>query len=534
MSGCRLNNSKKHKAGVLLMAILMAALTCGGCSNGNTDGQGQNGSGVKGPVEIKYLVENPITEVPAEEQTDTSYYRSITITGLKDAEVEKKINERLTESYEQARSGEQPPYRGIKTLIPEGSQLIWDNVSMNIYGSFNNVLSVMLNRYASYAVPDASGTIVEISPGGYRDVQSFSTMDCLNFDLNTGEEIRLEQVFTDNSDYPGLLNRIIDEKLLQAQASEEGYFDMNLYNLKQVKPFTGVVSDQAFFLSDYGLSLIFDYRTAEFETNMQAVSLTIPWAEFQGDAAITKRFYDESKDLYTSGEPIVKTLLAGTEKIDRQEQFYEKIGKVNVYTSASYSSSYPENVREKVLELYAMDEKEIQRLNTAMAEFTPEMIEQSGEAYYELRVSAYSAGHFVSVTKEVYDALPSSSSPDTNGMRQWREYHCYDKNSGKEILFNDVFNQGYDPSAVVKKAIVTAIQNDVLSYGEGQKLSSEEKARLLGDDNIDVLYDKIQGVGLYTTGMDLSVPPIEIGNSSYLLMINIPYQDLGSDNLAIY
>ncbi len=535
MLDCKWIKTKKLRLILLLMAALVMMPSMGGCSNEepSSDVNG-NGQGIKSPVEIKYLVENPISEVPVEEQTDQTYYRSVSITGLKDKAVEQQINDRLAESFEKAKSSEMPPYRGIKRLIPEGSKLMWDNVSMNIYGSFNNVLSVMVNKYAAYAVPDANGTIIELNPGEYRDVQSYSTMDCLNFDLNTGEELRLEDVFTDDTNHPELINKIIGEKLLKSQSSEEGYFDMELYNLKQVMPFTGVVEDQTFFLNNFGLSMVFDYRTPEFETNMQAIAVFIPWTEFSGKAAVTERFYNDSEDLYISEEPLVKTLLPGIEKIDRQEQNFEKIGKVNAYSTASYSSAFPDTVQLKILELYTRDEKEIERLNAALADASSEYIDQNGEAYYELRVSGYSAGRFISVAKEVYAALPALPSQDFSGMRQWREYHCYDKNNGEELFFNDIFKKDYDPSAVIKKAIKTSIQNDVLSYGAGQKLSSEQKDGLLGDENIDMLYNSIQGFSLYTSGMDLSVPAIEIGDSSYLLMISIPYKDFGCDNLLIY
>lgn len=535
MLDCKPIRTKQRWFLLIMIPALVLITFMGGCSKGeNVSDVNGNGQVIQSPVEIKYLVENPISEVPAEEQTDHTYYRTVSITGLKDKEVEQRINARLAESFENAKSREIPPYRGIKRLIPEGSKLMWDNVSMNIYGSFNNVLSVMVNKYAAYAVPDASGKIIEINPGEYRDIQSYSTMDCLNFDLNTGEELRLEDVFTDDTDHPEFINKIIGEKLQKSQASEEGYFDMDLYNLKQVRPFTGVVENQTFLLNNFGLSMVFDYRTPEFETNMQAVAVFIPWAEFPGNVAVTERFYKDSEDLYISEEPVVKTLLPGIDKIDRQEQNFEKIGKVNVNSTASYSSSFPEPVQAKILELYARDEKEIERMNAVLAEAPSGYEDQNGEAYYELRVRAYSAGHFINVAKDVYAALPPLPYQDFGRMRQWREYHCYDKNTGQEILFKDVFNEGYDPSALIKRAIRAGIQNDVLSYGEGQKLSREEKDRLLGAENIDLLYDSIQGFSLYTSGMDLSVPAIEIGDSSYLVMISIPYKDFGSDNLRIY
>lgn len=525
MSGCS-NRSLSRRRPAMLLVCLAFCLILSGCS-----AVPQDSSGLNSPIEIKYLVENPTQEVPIENNQQDFYYRCITITGLKDQEVQKKINDRLTEGFEALKAKDQPPYRGIKILIPEGSKKIGENISAYTSGSFNNILSVSISKYATYAVPDENGIIQEQAPGQYGNIWSYSEIECFNFDLNTGEEITLADVFADDVEYQNVLNPIMNEKLQKGQASEDGYYGMDLYNLKLVKPFDGIQEDQPFYLNNWGLMLVFDYRTPVFDTSLQASVLSMSWTELGDKVAITQRFYNEATDLYTSEEPVVKSLLNGNDRADKQVQSNEKVGLINVYTTANYASSYPKFVQDKILELSVRDEAEIQRMQDIMASKPQGFINQYGEGYYDLSVSAFAAGHYVTVVKNVFGSIPS---PDNNGSVQQLEYYCYDRNTGREVTLLDLFVPGYDPVPIIKKAIEESINNNVLSYGAGLSISEEEKQKLLSDENIDRLYQGIQGVNVSASELYFSLPNVTLGNQTYMLTSYASYKTIGADNLTIF
>lgn len=535
MSGCARNSAAR----TLLLASLslcVLATALGGCREaggkigpgplpglGSGPGPGPGpgpGSrkGVLGPVELTYFVVNPIEEVPVSEDKDGSYYRAITITGLKDQLVEAKINNRLRSAFEAAKKAGLPPYRGIKARIPEGSKQDSQYITMHVMGSFNNVLSVALSVHASYTCPNSGS-------------EHYGYVECLNFDLNTGGEIVLRDAFTDDSAYPGYLNAAVSEKLQKSHAAEEGwFFDMELGFLKLVKPFEGIAADQAFLVSERGLHLIFDHRTPQFETSMQAAMMRFPWTEFGDTVAITERFYDGKSDLYTSGAPAAKSLFSGEDQVAMPERIHEKVGLVNVYTMVVNSSTYPATVQEKIRALSIRDDQEIQRLNAAMAGMSQAFIDQYGGGYYDLSVRAVVAGRYVSVCKNIYSAIPSS---DYSSVWRHAEYYCFNRKTGQEVLFEDLFVPGYDPAPAIKKTLRENLVS-FCTYGDGQKLSRETEALILADENLDRMYRGIQGVLLSAMEMTLSLPPLIIGTQRYMISINVPYGDIGADNLVIF
>jgi hypothetical protein len=456
--------------------------------------------------------------VTVSEDKDGSYYRAVTITGLKDQLVEGKVNSRLRMAFEAAKKAGLPPYRGIKARIPEGSKRDSLYITMHIMGSFNNVLSVALNVHASYSCPDSSS-------------QHYGYTDCLNFDLNTGGELVLRDVFTDDGAYPGHLNLAVSEKLQKSLAAEEGwFFDMELGFLKLVKPFEGIAADQAFLVSERGLFLIFDHRTPQFETNMQGAMMRLPWMEFGDTVAITERFYDGKSHLYTSGAPAVKSLVSDEDQEATPERVQQKVGRVNVYSTVVYSSTCPATVQEKIRALSIRDDQEIKRLNEAMAGMSQAFIDQHGGAYYGITVRAFVAGRYVGVCKNTYSSVPSS---DFSSVWRQAEYYCFDRKTGQEVFFEDLFVPGYDPAPAIKAALRANI-SELLTYGDGHKLSWETKAQILADDNLARMCRGIQGVLLSATEMTLSMPTMTIGTQSHMISLSVPYRDIGADNLVIF
>lgn len=65
---------------------------------------------------------------------------------------------------------------------------------------------------------------VRTQEGYYRDTGHVYVMEGLTFDLNTGNEITLADVFADNVDYLALLNNAVMKDLNEVSAQDEGYF----------------------------------------------------------------------------------------------------------------------------------------------------------------------------------------------------------------------------------------------------------------------------------------------------------------------
>jgi hypothetical protein len=532
MSGCGRSDRVVAPLRLALAAIVIVGLMVGGCTPTKPVGKR-----VLSPAGIACFVANPLEEKWQTEQKGPDFnYRSLSISGLRSQAVEQRVNRRLAAAFEAAKQRGLPPYRGIKVRIPEGSRQISEDIGMYIMGSFNNILSVSISVHGCYVVP---GDPVPRDPKSKPEKPPeeleirccYSYMDCLNIDLNTGNDIALRELFTDDYAFPDTLNALVGQKLQQGHAAEEGfYWGMHSGHLKLVKPFPGLAAGQCYYLTESGLGLVFDYRTPEFETNLHSAVMHIPWWDFGKHAAVTARFYDQRVGLYTSDAPPIKTLPGGSERADQLSETHEQVGRVWAHVTLRSSTTYPAPVQDLVRLLSVPDQAEIDRLNRAMAALPRKPGGEDAHGYYHLSVNAYPAGRYVSVMRSVYSSVPS---PDDSAHRQLVDFYCFDRDAGKEVLFRDIFVPGYDPSPVVKQALRDSVAN-ALAYGEGQHLSRQEKDRLMGDETIDALYRSIRGVALYNASMNLSPEPIMMGNNQFIGVVTIPYRDIGAANLLIF
>lgn len=511
----------------VVSALLIAALTIGAMSACRE----ATPKAVRSPVEIKCLVANPIHEAPVSEDGPNSSYRSFTITGLKNRGVERRVNGHLQRLFSTVKDSGLPPYRGIKARIPDGSTLSGKNVNMHVMGSFNNMLSVAVSGYISYAPPPGQVSGTKPAPGENQPECHYALMACVNLDLNTGNPITLREVFADDIPYLELVNASVRTRLNASHAAEEGwFFDMELGNLKLVKPFEGVAADQCFFVTEQGLMLVFDYRTPEFETNLYPAVLRIPWGELEGKVALMERYYDEAVQLYTDEAPPEKRLLYAFDRPDRMDRTSETVGRVRVDVRITSSTAYPPSVRDVIEVLGESDEQEVERLSAAMDALPQSVIDRYGEAYYNLNVNAYSAGRYVSVMREEYSYIPS---PGYDQTRRRTELRCFDRKTGNELLFKDLFVDGYDPAGVVMSLIRTTVDS-IINEGDGKTLSPEAKADLMSDANIRRLYEGIRGVALSAGEMSISLPPMDTRDPGQPLLVWIPYSAIGSANLVIF
>jgi len=293
--------------------------------------QSDNREPLLSPIEIPYLVANPLEIIYAQDQVKNSHSSTLLINGLTNREIEDKINARLVRLYMEIKTRDLPPYRGIKTKIPANSELVSNDLNVYVSFNYNNVISVVIKNNRSYRSHYVSIT------------------ETLNLDLNTGEEITLADVFTDDVDHVNLVNDHVSRLIMNSTATEETYgaFDDSYWGgghiLKLVSPFKGILPDQKFHLFQGGISLVFDHNNPEFDTSMfMPVSLPVYFCDTGRNIAVTQRFYAEDKDIFTNSSPPAKEFVQ-TEYLNTQQRFIRQQN-IGATGHARMSYSYPECV----------------------------------------------------------------------------------------------------------------------------------------------------------------------------------------------
>ncbi|MDF3000480.1 MAG: uncharacterized protein K0Q48_599 [Bacillota bacterium] len=507
-------------AGVLALSLCLTFAFWGcGMKPENTSLQGGEESwkrttlatGINAPLESNYIVSNPLTIEEVKEGDGKEYdYTYLKISGLQDLEVQKKINDKIKSVYDQLRVQDLPPYRGVKVRVPDGYTVASEQIYTNTLGNFNNILSVMLEKSAVWQPNGAQGNSDD--KAFYDTARYVSEMETLNFDLNTGEEFKLADLFCDNVNPSELVNDYMSGYLSESGADSEGYYPrMFSGNIKLVEAFKGLSGDQKFGIYPYGLALVFDYRTPQFDTQCAAAATIVNFSELGDVLSVTKRFYKEgsTQKIYTSAGPTIKSLIGKgrVNEVSGDESF--QVGNVSVTRSWRYSASLPEAMQKKLREMLETDPQELDRISAAYEAFAGPNGNDGKEGSCEIYLGSYQYGRYVNVTSSMNFYLMER-------FLQKMDYDCYDADTFKPLELKDVFRDGFDYKPLVLQAIKDA-------YGEGINANIAEE-----------IYDKIQGFNLSSDEIYIPITQINEDGSTYDMNLNLPFSEIGCDNLVIF
>lgn len=479
-----------------------------------------SGKAVKSPTTFYYTTKNPLEIIETTQDEDSEHrfsYTSLEISGLKNKEVEGIINEKLTAAYAEIEKRDLPPYRGIKVKIPEGSQVIGENIYMTVAGNFNNIFSVQLEKHTRYAIPNAMGEILKTRDDFYENSEMIYETNVLNLDLNTGEEITLDKVFCDDTPYLELLSDRVKTILDTGLATEEGYYFMMNSWLKLVAPFKGFAEDPTFAIYPYGIGLFFDEKTPEFDTGLSPSFLSLNYGDFQGHIAVSERYFDEGENIYERDEPPVKSLLAS--------QYLEGGGGGDYFmedrTSVSLNWRYPKSMPEKIqklVESYATpDSQVIADLNERMATGEGSGASPDMTAYYGVDVMADTIANYINFSNYRNKSIMSY-------YEMFAEFKCFDKASLEELTFDDIFVDGFDYKSIVLETIEKNFKDSRDNNGQPLSLT-------LGPAELEAIYSTVTGFNLSTDALQFYA---SLPDGSYSAYNMISYEEFGCDNMTIF
>jgi len=503
---------KRKRAAALALAAGLLLLSLTGCGGQSIPA---GGTGIISPVVINYTINNPLTiEEHREGDGEEFDYDYITIDGLKDENVEQSINNRIKEVFDGLRVQDLPPYRGIKAAIEEDAVITREQIFTNVTGNFNHILSISMSKYVSYQNP-SDRVYPKKERDYYTDMVHLSEVETLNFDLNTGKEISLKDLFCDDVDYMDLINDHMSRYLAENNASEEGYYSFYYSGLKQVESFKGLSENQKFAVYPYGIALVFDYETPQFDTEFSAVTVMFNFSEFGDRIAVTERFYSEEENIFTSEEPAVKALAIKEMNYDVSGNDSRQDGNVYIYRYWRWSSDLPAEIRNRLEEMLTVDQQAVDEANKFFQGMSEAEINEKCGASHDVSVYVNRFGRYINISKRSSLYMPYTA-------REMSEYHCYDSDSMEEIGLADLFKEGYD----YKPVILDAIRKTMVEYGAASEKDAAEMD--------EAVVDRIEGFNLDIDAISMVVtyeaPEREI-DSFYLY---IPYTDFGCDNMNIF
>ena len=525
--GNKFKEFKKAVGMIFVCALLALAVGLSGCTGAEPADPVPEDvpAPAMGKTEFRSLRNNPLEIIETQEEstsgnTRTTYFCN-TIAGLSDKAVEEKVNGRIMEVVEQQKTADIPSYRGIKTKVTSDYVLTDRQITQTVQGSFNNILSI--NVYMSMSYVHKDDLWQKEAQGYYDNVVYVAETIPLTFDLNTGDEVQLKDVFHDDVDYMNVLNQWMDRHLALSSAVEEGWYPSSYeLDLKLVGPFKGLPEDQGFYLTPYGLALVFGPDDTQFTSpyGFYTSTVTISWRELSDITALAYRFMDEETELYTSSEHPVYSLLNMTEETVAGTAEHYMEDNISFNMALRYQDGLPENIVEKILELGAFDETIVQELKDSLTS------ESSG--YYDVSVYANCVGDYISLNfaESVY-GWNENGEPCYDHYRN--EYYSYHADTGEPLELAELFYERWNPEEIITNGM----------YRNQRKLSDlydeVPKEDYVIRDEVHQLYACFTSFSVDTTGLNLlgSWVDEETGETR-TQWTSVPYEDIGCQYMTIF
>lgn len=468
------------------------------------------------PRDIEWLICNPLdkknieeirtldtteNDAPSKSNEDSSANDHLSYpvySGLINKAVEEGINQSIYASIDEVKSDLDPKtllnYRGIRKIIQPETTMLSRYIYVSEGFNHNHILSVAIYASATY---DA---VMKEMTDAY-----VSTVRILNFDLNTGQQIPLSSIFTDDYDYAKVIDQYIQNMLSENGAEDEtsGRF-WGAYYL--VKPFDGIRENQLFSMDINGLNLYFTETDDRFISDFSTIQIQIPWSVFEDHLAFDSRFMRDTTSLF--------------ENTDANREF------VTYHQTANYSEDYQEftdqNVKYSFVEVFKPETpSEVYSAFVEQTKNTLRSLITEKTRDYDMygMVSTRKIGNYTNYCSEIYQSEGTSS-------RVIREIALYknEKSTEVKLTLADLFKA----NSAYETLMTEAIYQDIHSENDPSHL--RDIASKMTKESIRQCLRTVE-FELYTTGIVFYIPINEV-NDYWSVMI--PFNKLGIEHLTIF
>lgn len=406
--------------------------------------------------------------------------------GFKNQAIETLLNVKIQDNLDRL---VQELWASLQTKLKDQSaRLNSGTASAAIQYNCNNVLFI---EYFAY---------LEATVGS--DFLTEQKLMAVGYDLNTGNELALSDLFKAQSPYDKLINDAISLSII-----EKNYDDPDAGRLS--KPFQGIRAEQAFSFDLTGLRIILTEQNEEFIDPGYTETLLIPLKIIGDDLAIFDRYFDENKNLFENAP--TKTLLPNP--VDYQ--IHELIQESDEYYSINIEAGSFENVADEALRS-SLNGLAATRLDMAGFKARAKTFHQAYPGQYFGNLA-----HTVNLTLNA-GGLLSVYSYDVayeKGVAQDQSrFFNYDMDRKRPLQLQDLFVAGFDYRSAIGR-----ILDNPEAYSLPERLILDEKT--LNEISEDDFY-------LDQYGLSVFLPQPDRAKSECLFWV--PFESLGWVNLAIF
>jgi hypothetical protein len=403
--------------------------------------------------------------------------------GLINETVENIINQKVAEKIEEYKKYVDfkliPTYEGMYVLYPpETTKVTIVNISAYSNFNYNNILSIGIYVHIT--------TNMHKDDGSPYDALGDSTV--FNFDLNTGEEIHLSDLFVNGSNYVQVLNELV---LLEALSSQDPDHYGNINDMYK-GGFTGIRGDVTFRPYYSGLSLCFNENYNEFKGSP---CILIPFEKLGSILALDRRFMITDSSLFTD----------------------KTVGKQVNYLYINNTSSETETRNGvKITKTITRDEE----LSASFIKLRDKLLKQGESTIDKMILTNIEGLHYTFSAIPVGPYMTVKTNIMTEGMDagKIRTVKTY-KQDGSVIGYADIFKPGVDYRTILK--------NELTKYIEGNYFVETYNL----DDVLDSLQIELTAYGftrgVYLSNFDFTGPAVGINEGDFGLTLNLDdYKDV--------
>lgn len=525
----------------LLLCAAMLLCFCGCSNTGSQSGSvpaENRGTGVKNQYTDlftkKLVVENNITIESICPDGEGTYNNYLVIDGLKNEDVEAKINARFSEVYNEMAYGDYiPPYRGIRQKLRSVDNTAGSyyerSISMDESFNCNNILSVTATCSVSGYGPDEDMLIY------------YSYTVPMNFDLSTGDELVLSDLFFEDTDYIELLSKKMDEYImLNGFDNTTDFVEWDETEMQQplslVSPFTGIKPEQKFYVSYAGgIVLLLDFDTPEFVSDLAATSVNITLTDglaLSGKKA--KGVYENDRVTYN----LMMTSLGETSMKD----VYKEIELEGYHGSVNYrySTSMSQPVIDKIEEIATSRDYFPMDISALADDVRRDADGQKWDLDLGAIVYFDSTAEFINLVASYYassEVFDSKGEPSSLGSRSVSVYYSLKDGNTEPVVFSSLFRQ---PEKATELAAAAIEKKLVRKYNISEASAGELAAAVAPHINGVCVYSDALNVSFDIESDEMENIVAGIFGASddlYGIIYNcseLCYHDLGCENLTLF